>query len=84
MKEMKMQEKGVWKSTKRKRCIYQSKNEVQEQFGRKMNEDVNGNMKWFWKELSNANRGKVENSKRIKDVNGRGHWKSVKGFEGIL
>ena len=26
-----------------KRCIYQSKKKVKEQFGRKMNEDVNGN-----------------------------------------
>ena len=26
-----------------KRCIYQSKEEVQEQFGRKMNQDVNVN-----------------------------------------
>ena len=30
-----------------KRCIYQSKNKVNEQFGRKMNEDVNGNRKCF-------------------------------------
>ena len=64
---MKMQEKGVWKSTKRKkkikRCIYQSKKEFQEQFGRKMNHDVNRNRKLSWKE--------VENSNRIKDGNGR-------------
>ena len=35
----------VYKEEKRKvkRCIYQSKEEVQEQFGRKMNQDVNGN-----------------------------------------
>ena len=37
-----------------KRCIYLSKKKVDEQFGRKMNEDVNGNMKLFWKEASNA------------------------------
>ena len=30
-----------------KRYIYQSKQEVQEQFGRKMNQDVNGNRKLF-------------------------------------
>ena len=48
-----------------KRCIYQSKKEIQEQFGRKMNEDVNGNRKLFL-----ANGGKVENSNRIKDRNG--------------
>ena len=39
-----------------KRCIYQSKKEVNEQFGRKMNHMVNGNRKLFWKEVS-----KVEN-----------------------
>ena len=31
-----------------KRCIIQSKKKVNEQFGRKMNEDVNGNRKLFW------------------------------------
>ena len=30
---------------KRKRCIYQSRKEVNEQFGRKMNQDLNGNRK---------------------------------------
>ena len=35
----------AYKEEKRKdkRCIHQSKNEVQEQFGRKMNQDMNGN-----------------------------------------
>ena len=28
------------------------------------------NRKFFWKELSKANGGKVENSNRIKDING--------------
>ena len=44
----------VYKEEKRKvkRCIYQSKEEVQEQFGRKMNQNVNGNRKLFWKEVS--------------------------------
>ena len=36
-----------------------------------MNQDVNGNRKLFWKEVSKANGGKVENSNRIKDGNGR-------------
>ena len=46
----------VYKEEKRKvkRCIHQSKEEVQEQFGRKINRDV-----------SEANGGKVENSNRI-------------------
>ena len=46
----------VYKEEKKKfkRCIYQSKKEVHEQFGRKMNQDVNGNWKLFWKEESKA------------------------------
>ena len=35
-----------------KMCIYQSEKEVNEQFGRKMNRDVSGNRKYFWKEVS--------------------------------
>ena len=60
----------VYKEEKRKvkGCIYQSKREVQEQFGRKKNEDVNGNSRLFWK-VSKENGGKVENSNRIKDGN---------------
>ena len=42
-----------------KRCIYQSKKEVQGEFGRKMNQDVNGNRKLFWKEVCKVNGGKV-------------------------
>ena len=39
----------AYKEEKRKvkKCIYQSKKEVQEQFGRKMHQDVNGNRKFF-------------------------------------
>ena len=36
-----------------------------------MNEDVNGNRKLFWKEVSNAKGGKVESCSRIKGGNGR-------------
>ena len=63
----------VYKEEKRKvkRCIIQSKKKVNEQFGRKMNEDVNGNMKLFWKEVSNAKGEKVESCSRVKDGNGR-------------
>ena len=63
----------VYKEEKRKvkRYINQSKKEVQEQFGRKMYQDVNGNRKLFWKEVSKANGGKVEKSNRIKDGSGR-------------
>ena len=43
-----------YKEEKRKvkRCIYKSKKEVHEQFGRKMIQDVNRNRKLFWKEIS--------------------------------
>ena len=54
-----------------KKCIYQCKKKVNKQYGRKMNKDVNGNMKLFWKEISNAKEGKVESCSRIKDRNGR-------------
>ena len=47
------------------------KKEVQEQFGRKMNQDVKGNWKLFWKNVSKANGGNVENSNRIKEGYGR-------------
>ena len=40
-----------------------------EQLG-KMNQDVNGNKKLFWKEVSKAHGGKVENSNRLKDEKG--------------
>ena len=62
----------AYKEEKRKvkRNIYQSKKEIQEQFGRKMNQDVNGR-KLFWKDVSKANGGKGENSNKIKDVNER-------------
>ena len=54
-----------------KRCIPQNKNKVNEQLGRKMNEDVNGNRKLFWKEVSNVKRVKVESCSRIKHKNRR-------------
>ena len=59
------------KKRKVKRCVYQSKTKVNEQFGRKMNDDVNGNRKLFWKEVSNVKGGEVENCSKIKDGNGR-------------
>ena len=43
---------------------------MNEQFGKKMNEDVNGNRKLFWKEVSNEKGGKVESCGRIKAENG--------------
>ena len=52
-------------------CMYQSKKEVNEQFGRKMNQDVDGNKKFLWKKVSRVNGGKVESCSRIKDENRR-------------
>ena len=54
-----------------KRCIYLNKKKVNEQFRRKMNEDVNENRKLFWKEVSTAKGGKAESCSKIKDGNGR-------------
>ena len=54
-----------------KRCIIQSKKKVNEQFGRNMNEDMNGNRKWFWNEVSSVKGGKIESCSRVKDRNGR-------------
>ena len=34
-----------------KRCIYQRKKKVNEQFGKKMDEDVNGNRKLLWNKM---------------------------------
>ena len=48
-----------------------------------MNQDVNGNRKLFWKEVSKANGGKKENSNTIKDGNGRLVLKGA-GVEGAL
>ena len=36
-----------------------------------MNQDVNGNRKLFWKEVSKINEVKVENCSRVKDRNER-------------
>ena len=75
---------GVYKQEKikDKMCIYNSKEEVQEQFGRKMSQDENGNRKFLWKEVSKANGGMVENSNRIKDGNGK--RLKCKGFGRII
>ena len=46
------------------------KKKVNEQFERKMNEDMNGN-KLFWKVVSNANARKMESCSRVKAGNDR-------------
>ena len=68
-----------YKEEKRKvkSCIYQSKKKVNEQFEMNVNEDVNGNRKLFWKEITKVNGGKVESCSRIKDGNGRLGQKDV-------
>ena len=50
-----------------KSCIYQSKKEVKEH----LNQDMNGNRKLFLKEVSKVNGGKVENSNRKENGNGK-------------
>ena len=67
--------KDVWKPTakrKVKRCIIQNKKKVNEHFGRKMKEDVNGNRKLIWKVVSNAKGGELQQSKGWKWEVGRG------------
>ena len=62
---MRRQKKDVWKQRKKvkvKRCIYQSKKKVNEQFGRK-NEDVSENRKLFWKGMNNAKGGELQQNK---------------------
>ena len=54
-----------------KRYVYESKKEVNERFGRKIIQGVKGNRKLFWKKVSKANGGKVENCSRVKNENGR-------------
>ena len=53
---------GSLQRRKVERCIYQSKNEANEQFGRKVNQDMSRNRKLFWKE---------ESCSRIKNGAGR-------------
>ena len=68
------------KKRKVKMCICQNKKEVNEQFGRKMNQDMNENRKLFWNEVSKASGGKVENCM------GGWHWNMMRceGFESII
>ena len=49
----------------------ESNKKVNEHFVKKINEDVNGNSKLFFKEVINAKGVKVESYSRIKDGNGR-------------
>ena len=59
---------GAYGGKKVKRCIYQTNNKVNEQFGRKMSQDMNGNRKLFWK-VHNVKGRKVDSCSRIKEVN---------------
>ena len=55
---------------KTKRCISRRKREVNEQFGKKMNEDIQGNKKLFWKEVRKV--GKESNGNLSNIMNGNG------------
>ena len=59
-----------------KRCTLQRKKTVNEQFGRMMNEDVNGNGILFWKEVSNAKGGDLLQNKGSKWEAGTGVGRS--------
>ena len=58
---MRLEKTDVCRSTKKKRD--------NEQFGRKMKQDVEGNRKLFWKEVSKMKGEKVESCSKIKDRN---------------
>ena len=62
---------GGLQRRKEKGIFIKSLKATNEQFGRKINEDVDGNRKLFWKEVLKVNGGKVENFSRIKDGNRR-------------
>ena len=51
---------------------------LNEQFGRKINVDVNRNRILFWKKGSNVKGGKVESCSRIKVGKGRLHKERMK------
>ena len=46
---------SIRKKRKVIRSIHQRKKEVNEQFGRKMNQDVDGSRKLFWRDVSKVN-----------------------------
>ena len=58
------------KKRKTKRCISRRKKEVNEQFGRKMNGDVQGNRKFFWKEVRKLKKESTGNVQKIMNGNG--------------
>ena len=47
--------------------LSEQKKKLNEMFGRKMNQDIDGNRKLFWKEVCKVNGGKFEGCSRIKD-----------------
>ena len=75
-----------YREEKRKvrRGVYQSKKKVNEHFGREMNEDVNGNRKLFWKEVSNVKGGELQQSKGWKWEAGTEGGRSEKDLEGVF
>ena len=73
MKLLKERDMEAYKEEKRevKRCIYQTNNKANNQFGKKMKQYVGGNRKLFLVKVGMANGRKVEKCSRIKDENGR-------------
>ena len=70
-----MQEKGIWKSIKRKWKRLKDAFIKIRGGPRTIQKEDESRCEWyrklFWKEVIKVNVGKVENSKRIKDGNGR-------------
>ena len=54
-----------------KKMVKRSKKEVNERLGNKMKEDLNGNLKLFWKEVRKINGSDRNTSSRVKDREGK-------------
>ena len=68
---MRLEKKDKEEKRKGERCIYQRKMEINEQFGRKMNEGIGGNWELFRREVIKVNRKVLDSCNGIKDGNGK-------------
>ena len=64
--------------------VYKEEKKINEQFGRRMNGDVEGNRKLFWMEARKAKRENKELLQKIVDVNGVCVSDETEEMEGIL
>ena len=74
-----------------KQVIKESKEKVDDEFGRKLSEKFNENKKLYWKEVKKERGGCKSGSDKVKDKEGnllsehealKGHWKEY--FEGLM